>query len=62
MNIIWQLYHSLELLEWPTRCVLRGGVERDEPGEVRWVGAAFQSLNKHIFDWIAPKVCRANCR
>lgn len=54
VNVICQLYHSLELLEGHRRCMLWGGVEREEPGEVWWVGAAFQSLNKHIFNQIAP--------
>lgn len=43
------------------KVVLCGGIERDECGEAGWIGAAFQSLSKHIFSWISPKFCRANC-
>ena len=35
VNVICQLYHSLDLLEGHRRCMLWGGVEREER-EKRW--------------------------
>lgn len=43
-----------------TVCVI-GRVKRDELGEAGWVGVGFQSCSTHIFIWIAPKFCIANC-